>query len=143
VFSDISSSVATVQTTPATDKLASLLLVDDDPQIVRAILPALAISRFQVTVATTGYEAIDSFDAGDWDALVVDLGLPDMDGKSIVAHVRQSSNMPIIVISAQHSREEVAAAHLAGATCFVHKPFRTPDLVKCLLDRVPAFQSLS
>jgi two-component system KDP operon response regulator KdpE len=96
-----------------------------------------------VTVATNGEEAIQSFDAGDWDALVVDLGLPDMDGKSIVSHVRQSSDMPIIVISAQHSRDEVAAAHLAGATCFVHKPFRTPDLVKCLQDRLPAFRTMS
>jgi two-component system KDP operon response regulator KdpE len=119
-------------------KTASLLLVDDDPQIVRAILPALDISGLRVTVARTGSEAIQLFDAGHWDALIVDLGLPDMDGKSIVAHVRKSSAMPIIVISAQHSRDEVAAAHLAGATCFVHKPFRTPDLVQCLHDRLPS-----
>jgi two-component system KDP operon response regulator KdpE len=117
--------------------VTSILLVDDDPQIVRAIVPALEVSGLKVTVTRTGRDAIDQVDLGGWDALVVDLGLPDMDGKTIIRHLREKFGTPVVVISAQHSRAEVAAAHLAGANYFLHKPFRTPELVACLLNIVP------
>lgn len=109
---------------------ASVLLVDDDPQIVRAIVPALQVSGLAVTVARNGAEALRFVDGGSWDALIVDLGLPDMDGKAIIRHSSGKSATPIIVISAQHSASEVEAAHQAGACCFMHKPFGTPDLVR-------------
>lgn len=108
---------------------ASVLLVDDDPQIVMAIVPALEVSGWSVTVATTGAEAIEQVDRSSWDALIVDLGLPDIDGKSVIRHSRSKSPAPVIVISAQHSAAEVEAAGHAGACCFLHKPFRMPDLV--------------
>lgn len=114
--------------------MTTLLLVDDDPQMVRAIVPAMEVSGLRVTVASTGQEAIDHLDRGSWDALVVDLGLPDMDGKSVVLHLRRNFSTPVVVISAQHSSLEVEAAHGAGANCFLHKPFRTPDLIKCVTD---------
>ena len=113
-------------------RVTTLLLVDDDPQIVRAIVPAMEVSGLRVTVASTGGQAIDYLDSGAWDALVVDLGLPDMDGKAVVQHLRRNLSIPVIVISAQHSPVEVEAARGAGADCFLHKPFRTPDLIKCL-----------
>lgn len=112
--------------------MTSVLLVDDDPQIVRAIVPALKVSGHQVTVTHTGQQAIDQVDAGEWDALVVDLGLPDMDGKSLIRHLRVRRDTPVIVISAQHSQSEVEAAHHAGANVFLHKPFRTPELIRSL-----------
>ena len=112
--------------------MATLLLVDDDPQIVRAIIPALEVNGLRVTVANTGGEAIRQLDDSEWDALVVDLGLPDMDGKTIIRHSRGRSVAPVIVISAQHLSTEVEAAHAAGAGWFLHKPFRTPDLIRCI-----------
>lgn len=114
--------------------MAALLLVDDDPQIVRAIVPALEVSGLRVTVASSGHEAIRQLDETAWDALVVDLGLPDMDGKAVIRHSRGKSGAPVIVISAQHSATEVEAAHAAGAGWFLHKPFRTPDLVRCITE---------
>lgn len=108
---------------------ASILLVDDDLQIVRAIVPALQVSGLIVTVATTGTEALNHVDSNHWDALVVDLGLPDMDGKAVIRHSRSKCATPVIVISAQHSRTEVEAAEEAGACCFLHKPFPTPELI--------------
>ena len=114
--------------------MTALLLVDDDPQLVRAIVPAMEVSGLRVTVAGTGSEAIKHLDASEWDALVVDLGLPDMDGKSVVQHLRRSLTIPVVVISAQHSRLEVEAARGAGADCFLHKPFRTPDLIRCVTE---------
>ena len=112
--------------------VTALLLVDDDPQIVRAIVPALEVSGMSVTVASTGRDAMDQVDRRCWDALVVDLGLPDMDGKAVVRHLRGCSGTPVVVISAQHSPAEIEAAHGAGANCFLHKPFRTPDLIQCI-----------
>lgn len=110
--------------------IASVLLVDDDPQIVRAIVPAMEVSGLAVTVVTNGADALKQVDGGRWDALVVDLGLPDMDGKAVIRHSRSRCSAPVIVISAQHSSHEVEAAELAGACCFLHKPFRTPELVQ-------------
>jgi two-component system KDP operon response regulator KdpE len=110
----------------------SVLLVDDDPQIVRAIVPALEVSGLRVKVTTTGQDAMDQVDAATWDALIVDLGLPDMDGKTVISHLRGSRSTPVVVISAQHSVAEVEAAHGVGANLFLHKPFRTPDLIACI-----------
>lgn len=114
------------------DQVTSVLLVDDDPQIVRALVPALEVSGWRVIVSSTGQDAIDQVDADKWDALIVDLGLPDMDGKSVIRHLRGKSGTPVVVISAQHSETEVSAAHDAGANLFLHKPFRTPELVGCI-----------
>jgi two-component system KDP operon response regulator KdpE len=115
----------------------SVLLVDDDPRIVRAIVPALEASGLRVRVTTTGQDAINQVDAAEWDAIIVDLGLPDMDGKWVIRHLRSKFFTPVVVISAQHSAAEVDAAGLAGANCFLHKPFRTPDLVHCLHELMP------
>jgi two-component system KDP operon response regulator KdpE len=115
-----------------TSMTASLLLVDDDPQIVRALVPALEVSGLCVTVATNGRDALAQVEKQSWDALVVDLGLPDMDGKTVVRHLRHKSGTPAIVISAQHSRKVVEAARVSGATCFLQKPFRTPELIDCI-----------
>lgn len=117
---------------------ASILLVDDDPQIVRAIVPALEISGLSVTVASNGADALKHVDGGQWDALIVDLGLPDMDGKAVIRHSRGRSAAPVIVISAQHSSSEVEGAHEAGAWCFLHKPFRTPELIERLETSIAA-----
>jgi two-component system KDP operon response regulator KdpE len=112
--------------------MTSILLVEDDPQIVRAIVPALEVSGLRVTVTSTARAAMDEIDNCTWDALVVDLGLPDMDGKSVIRHLREKLMTPVVVVSAQHSRAELDAARIAGADCFLHKPFRTPDLVDCI-----------
>ena len=116
--------------------MTSILLVEDDPQIVRAIVPALEVSGLSVTVTTTGQAAIDKLNDESWDALVVDLGLPDMDGKSVIQYLRRKLMTPVIVVSAQHSRAEVDAARGAGADRFLHKPFRTPDLVHCIRELI-------
>lgn len=117
------------QLNTSTRTTASLLLVEDDPQIVRAIAPAFEVSGYAVTVAATGRQAIEMLDDRRWDALIVDLGLPDLDGKAVIAHLRSQGNTPVIVISARNSPGEVEAARDAGANCFMHKPFRTPQLL--------------
>ncbi len=78
----------------------------------------------------TPMEAIRAATLRPVDLVIIDLGLPDMDGKAIIRHSSGKSDTPIIVISAQHSASEVEAAHQAGACCFMHKPFGTPELVR-------------
>jgi two-component system KDP operon response regulator KdpE len=128
----------TGQLDTSTRTAASLLLVEDDPQIVRAITPAFEVSGYAVTVAGTGREAIKMLDGRNWDALIVDLGLPDLDGKSVIAHVRGQGNTPVVVISARNSPNEVEAARDAGANCFIHKPFRTPHLLEWVSQTISA-----
>ena len=128
---------------PSARTAASLLLIEDDPQLVRAIAPAFEVSGFEVTVARTGGEAINLVDNGRWDALVVDLGLPDMDGTIVISHLRSRYDTPVIVISAQHSGTEVEAARSAGANCFLHKPFRTPELLHWVNEWISTPKSLA
>lgn len=118
--------------------VTSVLLVDDDLQIVRSIVPALEVCGLSVKVTNTGQDAIEQVDAASWDALIVDLGLPDMDGKAVIRHLRKTSTTPVVVISARHSAAEVDGAHEVGADQFLHKPFRTPDLIACLNQFVSA-----
>ena len=108
---------------------ASILLVDDDPQIVRALVPALEVSGLRVTVATCGLAALQYSEDGRWHAAVVDLGLPDMDGQDLVRHFAQERATPVIVISAKHSSSEMKTASRGGALHFLHKPFRTLELI--------------
>ena len=122
---------------------ASLLLVEDDPQLVRAIAPAFEVCGFRVTIATSGGEAINLVDNHKWDALIVDLGLPDMDGTAVICHLRSKYDTPVIVISAQHSGTEVEAARTAGANCFLHKPFRTPEVLHWVKEWISAPSSLA
>jgi two-component system KDP operon response regulator KdpE len=111
---------------------ASILLVDDDPQVVRALVPALEVNGAQVTVANCGLSAIEQSQLTRWDAAVVDLGLPDMDGQDLVRYLAQDRATPVMVISAQHSEHQVQTATRGGALHFLHKPFPTPELVNWL-----------
>jgi two-component system KDP operon response regulator KdpE len=119
-----------------------LLLVEDDPQIVRALVPALQVCGHDVTVASHGRGAIAHLDGRSWDVVVVDLGLPDMDGCSVVRHARAGSSAPVIVISAQDSTSNRAECERAGANAFLGKPFSTPELIRFLAGALVAASDL-
>lgn len=110
---------------------ANILLVDDDPQIVRALLPALAVNGFDVTVAVSGQSAMSYGKSNSWNAAVVDLGLPDMDGRQVVRYLVEQRGVSVIVISAQHCTQRLDVAR-APAVKFLQKPFRTPELIEQL-----------
>ena len=107
---------------------ATILLVDDDPQIVRALRPALEVNGLDVTVASCGRAAMEHAERSAWHAAIVDLGLPDMDGRQIIRYLTEERDTPVIVISAQ---DFTVAANAAGRAVvdFFQKPFRTPELV--------------
>ncbi|RVU06303.1 response regulator transcription factor [Novosphingobium umbonatum] len=106
-----------------------ILLVDDEPAIVKALRPALRALGHEVTVAKDGTEALAAAMLGDPDVVVLDLGLPDMDGKQVIRQIRESRSTPIIVISARHQEQEKIAALDEGADDYVDKPFVLGELL--------------
>ena len=106
-----------------------VLIVDDEPQLVRALMPAVAAAGYGVTVAATGKAALEILATDGCDIVVLDLGLPDMDGKSVISRIREWSNVPIVVLSARDIEEEKVAALDLGADDFINKPFAVGELL--------------
>lgn len=108
---------------------AHLLLVDDEAQLVRALTPALTAAGYEVVTAGTGSEALTQLAREPSDIVLLDLGLPDMDGKAVIARIREWSETPIVVLSARDLEEEKIAALDLGADDFVNKPFSVGELL--------------
>ena len=106
-----------------------LLIVDDEPQILRALTPALAAAGFTVMAAANGEEALSALAHDPCEAVILDLGLPDMDGKEVIQRIREWSDAPIIVLSARDLESEKIAALDAGADDFVNKPVGVGELL--------------
>ena len=106
-----------------------LLLVDDEAQLVRALTPALTAAGYEVTTAGTGAEALTQLAREPSDIVLLDLGLPDMDGKEVISRIREWSETPILVLSARDLEEEKIAALDLGADDFVNKPFGVGELL--------------
>jgi len=108
---------------------ANLLLVDDEQQILRALKPALIAAGYAVTTAETGNEALSHLAGEICDVVILDLGLPDMDGKEVIARIREWSEAPILVLSARDLEHEKIAALDLGADDFINKPFGVGELL--------------
>lgn len=105
-----------------------VLIVDDEPQILRVLRPVLTSDGYDVESAETGQESLDRFDSGKPDAVILDLGLPDIDGEEVIRRLRERSDAPIVVLSARQEPEDKIAALDAGANDYVHKPFHMGEL---------------
>ncbi|MBO0733030.1 MAG: response regulator transcription factor [Methylocapsa sp.] len=106
-----------------------VLVVDDEPQIQRFLRPALSACGFEVLAAGTGREALRLIASAAPDAVVLDLGLPDMDGKEVLREARSFSKVPVIVLSARDREAEKIAAFDSGADDYVEKPFGIGELM--------------
>ncbi|WP_119301548.1 response regulator [Dongia deserti] len=106
-----------------------ILLVDDEPQILKALRLSISAAGYTVLTAATGAEAIETIRRELIDAVILDLGLPDMDGKEVIGIVRQWSEVPIVILSARHMEGEKIAALDAGASDYVNKPFGVGELL--------------
>lgn len=112
-----------------TSERARLLLVDDEPQILRSLTPALTAAGYAVDTADSAATALEHMAATPADLIVLDLGLPDLDGKEVIARVREWSDAPIIVLSARDLEAEKVAALDLGADDFVNKPVGIDELL--------------
>ena len=109
--------------------LPLVLVVDDEPQIQRFLRHSLTASGYELETASGAAEALRLFASLDPDIVVLDLGLPDMDGKAVIGQIRQTSQVPIIVLSARDAEEEKIAALDLGANDYVVKPFAIGELL--------------
>ena len=110
-------------------KRTRILVVDDEPQIQRFLKPALMAVDYEVVQAGTVAEAKRAIATQAPDAVLLDLGLPDGDGKDVIAAVRGFSNVPIIVLSARDREGEKIEALDLGADDYVEKPFGIGELL--------------
>ena len=108
---------------------ARLLLVDDEKPFARAMGITLRAQGYDVVTAETGREALDQAAAAHPDLVILDLGLPDMDGVEVLQGLRGWSEVPVIVLSARHTDQAKVAALDAGADDYVTKPFSMNELV--------------
>jgi two-component system KDP operon response regulator KdpE len=108
---------------------ARILIVDDEPNIIATVSPLLRAQGYEVLSAATGRSALDAVERSRPDLLVLDLGLPDIDGVEVCRQVRQTSNAPILVLSARGAEGDKVAALDAGADDYVTKPFGADELL--------------
>jgi two-component system, OmpR family, KDP operon response regulator KdpE len=105
-----------------------ILVVDDEPQIQRFLKPSLTAAGYEVVEAGTGAEALKAVATQAPDLVILDLGLPDMDGKEVIASLRGWSDIPIVILSARDRESEKIAALDLGADDYVEKPFGIGEL---------------
>jgi len=109
--------------------VSRILVVDDELSILAAVLPLLPARGYEVYTATSGQTALDAVDRHAPDLVILDLGLPDMDGAEVCRRVREGRSLPIVVLSARNAEADKVAALDAGADDYVTKPFGSEELV--------------
>ncbi len=106
-----------------------ILIVDDEPQILRFLEPALEASGYSTLHANCGHAALHLAANAAPDLVILDLGLPDMDGKEVLAKLRAFSKAPVIILSARDREAEKIAALDLGADDYIEKPFAIGELL--------------
>jgi two-component system KDP operon response regulator KdpE len=106
-----------------------VLVVDDEPQILRALRINLRVREYEVHVATTGAEALEMASRYPPDLVILDLGLPDLDGVEVIHGLRGWTKAPIIVLSGRADSTDKVEALDAGADDYITKPFGVEELL--------------
>ncbi len=107
----------------------SVLVIEDEKSICDFISRTLELNDYRVMTAFTGKDGLQAITSALPDLVLLDLGLPDMDGNDIIRETRKWSDMPIIVISARIQEKEKVEALDAGADDYITKPFGTSELL--------------
>ncbi|MER7005781.1 response regulator [Dactylosporangium sp. NPDC000555] len=109
--------------------MSRVLLVDDEPQLVRALRINLVARQYEVVVASGGAEALQRAADARPDLIVLDLGLPDIDGVDVIRELRSWTPVPILVLSGRVGSRDKVEALDAGADDYVTKPFSVDELL--------------
>lgn len=120
--------------------MSRILVVDDEPHIARTLSISLRARDHQVETVGDGRSALDALEAEPADLVILDLGLPDLDGIEVLRRLRESSQVPVIVLSARIESEDKVEALDAGADDYVTKPFGMEEFlarVRAALRRGP------
>lgn len=110
--------------------MSHILIAEDEPRIVRFLDKGLRAQGYATSCAASGQEALDLAMAGDFDLILLDLGLPGLDGMDVLARLRRvGRRVPVIVLTARGSTEDVVTGLDSGASDYVRKPFRLAELM--------------
>ena len=110
-------------------RLVRILIVDDEPQIQRFLRLGLQAAGYDVVLASDGRDALRQSAAMNPDLVILDLGLPDIDGKQVLERLRQWSSVPVLVLSARDDEHEKIQTLDLGANDYVAKPFGIGELL--------------
>jgi len=108
---------------------AIILIVDDEPNIIGTVAPLLRVRGYEVLSAMSGRAALEAVERDKPDLIVLDLGLPDIEGVEVCRQVRQTAHTPILVLSARGAESDKVRALDAGADDYVTKPFGAEELL--------------
>lgn len=106
-----------------------ILVIDDEPQIRKLLKVSLGAHGYHIDEASTGQDGINRVALFKPDLIILDLGLPDIDGKEVVIRIREWSSLPIIILTARDQEKEKIDALDAGADDYVTKPFGIGELM--------------
>lgn len=106
-----------------------IVIIDDEPQIRKFLDIALRTQKYKTTLCETGYKGLETLATQGADLVILDLGLPDLDGKEVLQELRSWSNVPVIVLSVRADEYEKVALLDAGANDYMTKPFSVQELL--------------
>jgi two-component system KDP operon response regulator KdpE len=109
--------------------MTRVLIVDDEPQIIRALRVNLLARSYDVIAAVTGKQALDAVAQQHPDVVILDLGLPDIDGVEVIRGLRGWTEIPILILSGRLESQQKILALDAGADDYVTKPFNVEELL--------------
>ena len=107
-----------------------VLIIEDDPAIRRFLRNTLRVQDYDVREAETGAEGLGLASQVNPELVILDLGLPDMDGMQIIPQIRESSSVPILVLSSRSDEAGKVMALDLGADDYISKPFSLPELLE-------------
>jgi two-component system, OmpR family, KDP operon response regulator KdpE len=106
-----------------------ILIIEDDPALLMVLEATLSYGGFEKDEARTGLEGFEKFQGGAFDAILLDLSLPDLDGAELLKRIRSASDVPVLVVSGRSSEADRIEALDLGADDFVPKPFHPGELL--------------
>ncbi|MDF2501299.1 MAG: kdpE 1 [Anaerosporomusa subterranea] len=112
-----------------TEKGMRILIIEDDPQIRKLLKVSLRVYGYDIDEAVTGRDGINRAAIFIPDLIILDLGLPDIDGKEVVQQIREWSQMPIIILTARDQEQEKVQTLDSGADDYITKPFGVSELM--------------
>ncbi len=120
-----------------------LLLVDDDRYVLNPLARLLGIHGYHCTLAVTGNEALRLLAAEDFDLMLLDIGLPDMDGLTVCRRARAKHNLPIIMLTARDASSDTILGLEVGADDYITKPFEPQEILARIRAQLRRFQEYS
>jgi DNA-binding response OmpR family regulator len=111
------------------NKKSTILVADDDPRLLRLVQRNLEQAGFRVVTATDGLTAVRLAEAEEPDLLVIDIGMPSLDGREVCRRVRRFTLAPILILTARDSEEDKVSGFEAGADDYLTKPFGVPEFL--------------